>query len=109
MGQVAEKKLITITSGSAGSDKIVLNQKTPGAILFPSAMSGSNLKFQVEVDGSYHDMYNRDGTLYQVPFIANGFRSLEIVEFLNFLNLRVVSDATESSDREFYIFSSNII
>ena len=75
MATKIERSTVTIASGAATSGAVTVPlDKSPLAVIVPSVMTGTTLKFEVSDDGATYRKLYKEGTEYSVTISASESR-----------------------------------
>ena len=98
---------VTIASGdtvSTPTTSLFIAGGIAGAIITPSALTGTALSFQVSYDGTtYTALYATGGTAVSYTVAASRVIPLDPAVFGSFPYLKLVSGSAEGADRVFTI------
>ena len=99
----SEVALIDISDDASNSTSINVDNMLLAGIVFPSAMTGSNITFDFSVDGgSWVDVVETDGT--EVSYTVSAGNATRVDPsgwaFASGGFLRITSDGTEAADRK---------
>ena len=91
------------------SEMVDLGELHPTHILFPAAMTGSNITFHVanKKDDTFVELVTYDGTAVSITVTASKMVSLAqfFDEFFGLRYLKLKSDGNEAADRTLYVYA----
>lgn len=94
---------LTITSGTQTSNSSRTGFKaTPVAVIFPAAMTGTGITFEVTDDGTnWYPLHNSSGTLITITKVNGVYHTLNTLDFAGVQEVRIKSSGNEDADRVF--------
>lgn len=94
---------LTIANGEQTSASSRTGFKsTPVAVIFPAAMTGTGITFEVTDDGTtWYPLHNSSGTLISITKVNGAFHNLNPLDFVGVQEVRVKSSGNEGAARTF--------
>lgn len=101
---------LTIANGQQTSSSNRTGFKsTPVAVIFPAAMTGTGITFEVTDDGTnWYPLYNSSGSLILITKVNSSFHALNPSDFAAVQELRVKSSGNEGADRVFKLICRDV-
>ena len=96
---------VVLSSGQTVSAEFETRGEVICGILFPAALTGTQITFQAVIDGSDYDIYGEDGTQSPITFTASAFVPLFTDSWFGVNKLKIKSNATELANRTFKILT----
>jgi hypothetical protein len=112
MAQSTQVRTATIASGASTSSAIEIDQKFKdfemGSIVFTEAMTNTSFDVQIDVDGTFYDIYDTFGNKYSIT-VSTGKHSLPADVFKDVLKIRLSGSQNEASVRSFKVILIDMI
>lgn len=109
IGLVVNTKIATIPSGQTTSNIINLQGATLKTIILPALFTGTQLFFQISINGStFYDYYNIDNIKVSITCSQNRAYGLGAIDFYSIQYLKIVSGTTESANRDIILLTRGI-
>ena len=109
INSVINTQKVTILSGFSESSVLDLAGSTMKTIILPDSFTGGTIAFKISDDGiTYHDYYNADDALVFITCTAGRAYGVTANDFYSIRYVKLVSDATESADREIKILCRGV-
>lgn len=101
---------LTIANGEQTSSSNRTGFKsTPVAVIFPAAMTGTGITFEVTDDGTnWYPLVGRDGNVVTITKVNSSFRALNKEDFMGVQELRVKSSGNEGAERIFKVICRDV-
>lgn len=101
---------LTIANGEQTSSSNRTGFKsTPVAVIFPAAMTGTGITFEVTDDGTnWYPLVGRDGNVVTITKVNSSFRALNKEDFMGVQELRVKSSGNEGAERIFKLICRDV-
>jgi hypothetical protein len=96
-----ESETVTIDNGASASDEVDLDGMVPVGIVFPAALTGTAVTFEMALasGGTFVPVYDDAGAEYSVTFTASIYHALKYQYFIGARYIKVVSNGTEGAER----------
>lgn len=99
----------TILSGQTKSNAIDMSGATSKTFYLPSLMDGTELTFEVSPDNvTFYPYRNIDNDLVKITLTAGSAHGFAAIDFYSIQFFKIISNASESDDREIIIASRGI-
>ena len=99
---MAQIRTSTITSGQSVSSAVEIDNRNQnfeiGSLILEGTYTNTSFDVQVEVDGTWFDIYDTFGNKYSVT-VATGKHSFPADVFKDVNKVRLKGDSNEASDR----------
>jgi hypothetical protein len=99
---MAQIRTTTITSGQSVSSAVEIDDRNKefeiGSLILEGTYTNTSFDVQVEVNGTWFDIYDTFGNKYSVT-VATGKHSLPADVFKDVNKVRLKGDSNEASDR----------
>lgn len=101
---------LTIVSGQQTSASNRTGFKsTPVAVIFPAAMTGTGITFEVSDDGvTFYPLYNSSGALVSITKVNGAYHALNPTDFAGVQEVKIKSSGNEGSDRVFKLICRDV-
>jgi hypothetical protein len=92
---------LTIAAGTQTSNSSRTGFKsTPVAVIFPAAMTGTGITFEMTDDGTnWYPVVGRDGNVVTITKVNSSFPALNKEDFMGIQEIQVKSSGNEGADR----------
>jgi len=107
--QLIPPLVAVIQSGQSESNIINPYATTVKTIFMPAAFDGTAITFKISYDGlTFYNYYNIDNILVSITCSAGRAYGLGAIDFYSIQHLKIVSNATESAERQINLLTRSI-
>lgn len=106
------KKFLSVTIASSGTDSETfhLEDFVLCGFITPATLTGTSVSFKGSKDGTnFFPIYDSTNILISVTVAVSRAYSLNVIDFLSWPYIKIVSGSSEAADREIVLFGTRAL